>query len=85
MLTLQGLVSLPCGPFRALSHIFKIPEAQRKSGVGCGYGYFLLPHGKISTLTQVSASSILGAKRACCLMFPELWQKGERTTFTFLA
>ena len=23
MLTLQGLVSLPCSPFRALSHIFE--------------------------------------------------------------
>ena len=64
MLTLQGLVSLPCSPFRALSHIFEIPEAQRKSGVGRGYGYFLVPHSKISTLTQVSASSILGAKKS---------------------
>ena len=38
MLTLQGLASLPCRLFRALSRIFKIPEAQRKGGVGWGVG-----------------------------------------------
>ena len=83
MLTLQGLVSLPCRLFGALSHIFKIPEAQRKSRVGCGYGYFQVPHSHISTLTQVSASSILGAKKSLLFnvfffYFPKLWQRGER-------
>ena len=60
--------------------MFKIPEARRKSRVGCGYGYFLVPHSKISTLTQVSASSILGAKKS--LLFNVFWivAEGRKTT-----
>ena len=40
MLTLQGLVSLPCRLFGALSHIFKIPGPKESLGWGVGMDIF---------------------------------------------
>ena len=66
--------------FLGLCHTFLKSLRPKESLGGVQVWIFLVPHSNVSTLTQVSASSFLGAKKS--LLFNVSWivAEGRKTT-----